>query len=609
MTSYTRAELWRQRSALGRLAAWSVAEAAPALLSGLAVARAVDAGFLAGRPRTGLIWAGVYLLAVVAGAAGSRGAYGVLGDVVESFRDRLVTRVVTGALHRATGADGAADRGAIARLTHQVELVRDALGGLLTVVRGFAFGIVAAVLGLLGLAPVLAVVIGVPLLAGVLLFLALIPVLATRQRRYVLAGEDLAEAAEAVIRGHRDIVACGAQPWAVAAAGGPVDAQAAAERSVARAAALRGTALAIGGWLPLLCLLLAAPWLVRSQHVGAGALLGALVYVRQGLQPALHLLVQGLAAGGLRYAITLDRILTASEPPGTPRVASGSGATAGAAGATGCGGLRLCLRDVSFRYGATAAPVLERFDLDVADGDHLVIVGASGIGKSTLAGLMAGLLRPYRGKVLIAGVAPQAMPPAERAAARVLIPQEAYVFAGSLAENLSYLAPAATGDDLVRAVHLVGLEQVVTRLGGLSGQVDPAALSAGERQLIALARAWLAPAPLAILDEATSHLDPVAEARAEQAFARRAGALVVIAHRLSSARRGSRILMFDGAQPCLGTHASLLATSAAYRELTGFWDGDRSDPAGALGDVDRLDAVAGAGLGDDAGEVVADGAR
>jgi ATP-binding cassette subfamily C protein len=453
-------------------------------------------------------------------------------------------------------------------------------------------------------------VIGAPLLAGLLLFAAVVPLLAARQRAYVLAGEDLAGAAGSVIRGHRDVIASGAHRWAAGAVGTPIDAQAAAERAVARVSALRGVALAVSGWLPLLVLILAAPWLVRSHHLGPGDILGALVYLRQGLQPALHLLVQGLAGGGLRYAITLDRILTAAgtaapamtTAPPSPQMAPGRA--------------QLSLHGVSFRYGPSSAPVLDGFDLEVRDGEHLVIVGASGIGKSTLAALMAGMLHPQAGTIRLAGTAPDALTAVQRAQRRVLIPQEAYVFAGTLAENLGYLAATATPAGLGRAVRTFGLDDLVDRLGGLNADVDPAVLSAGERQLIALARAWLSPAPLAILDEATCHLDPVAEARAEEAFAARPGALVIIAHRLTSARRATRILMFDGARPHLGTHAELLATSAAYRELSGYWaDPPRpearagSDPAGALGDVDRFDAVAGARLRDDAGQVVADGAR
>ena len=154
---------------------------------------------------------------------------------------------------------------------------------------------------------------------------------------------------------------------------------------------------------------------------------------------------------------------------------------------------------------------------------------------------------------------------------RILIPQEAYVFAGTLKENLTYLH-SATKTELDEAAEAVGLTPLITRLGGYGAAITPAALSAGERQLIALTRAYLPPARLVILDEATCHLDPAAEEQAEAAFSRRGGTLIVIAHRISSARRARRILVLDGARPQVGDHSSLLASSAMYADLAGQWE-------------------------------------
>lgn len=198
-------------------------------------------------------------------------------------------------------------------------------------------------------------------------------------------------------------------------------------------------------------------------------------------------------------------------------------------------------------------------------------------------------------------------PVSETVAQRVLIPQEAYVFSGTLAENLGHLRPDPLPQaELLAAADAVGLSPLLDALGG-PDFVDPAALSAGERQLIALTRAYLSYAPLALLDEATCHLDPEAEERAERAFARRersGGALVVVAHRISSARRAGRVLVMDGRETALGTHEDLLRRSALYRELVGHWS---SEPALALRDTDRVDAVAGPGLAGDGSHVVAHG--
>jgi len=182
----------------------------------------------------------------------------------------------------------------------------------------------------------------------------------------------------------------------------------------------------------------------------------------------------------------------------------------------------------------------------------------------------------------------------------VLIPQEAYVFTASVRENLAYLRPDVTDDDLVNAVIAVGAQALLARLGGLAAQLTPGQLSAGERQLISLARAYVSRAPIAILDEATCHLDPEAERIAEQAFAAQRRTLIVIAHRVSSALRAERVLVLDGTGAAVGDHATLTASSPLYRELLGHWHAGAtaagSDPALLLGDADRLDPRAGARL-------------
>ncbi len=216
--------------------------------------------------------------------------------------------------------------------------------------------------------------------------------------------------------------------------------------------------------------------------------------------------------------------------------------------------------------------MLQNFSLTLADRDHLAVVGPSGAGKSTLAALMAGLVPPQAGTVRLAGATVAEVDPAALARMRVLVPQEAYVFTGSLADNLRYLRPDADEHTLEVALDALGARPLATRLGGLGAPVAPALLSAGERQLIAAVRAWLAPAPLVLLDEATCHLDPVLEATVEAAFARRPGSLVVIAHRISSALRADRVLVLDGDEPVVGTHDQLLARSVTYRALVGCWD-------------------------------------
>ncbi|WP_234102089.1 ATP-binding cassette domain-containing protein, partial [Streptomyces venezuelae] len=238
---------------------------------------------------------------------------------------------------------------------------------------------------------------------------------------------------------------------------------------------------------------------------------------------------------------------------------------------TGRAATALELRHVRASYGPWARPVLDALELTVEQGEHIAVVGPSGIGKSTLLHVAAGMLTPDQGEVRLFGHAVAACSRPELTALRVLTPQEAYVFTGTLRDNLRYLRPGADPSAVDRTVDALALESLVDRVGGLDRTLTPDALSLGERQLIALGRAHLAPAPLLLLDEATCHLDPVAEATAERALSARPGTLVVVAHRLSSALRADRILVLDGTRAQYGTHEELLARSALYRDLVGHW--------------------------------------
>ncbi|GIF14380.1 ATP-binding cassette domain-containing protein [Actinoplanes teichomyceticus] len=546
-----------RRRPLLALALWSLPEALPTAVSGLAVARALDAGFLAGRPGTGLAWLATLLVAAAVGAAGARGVYRHLGDLVEPLRDDLVRRVVDGALRRRVA--GGAEDGAVARLTHQVEIVRDAFAGLIVIVRSFLVLAVAAVVGLLAVAPAILLIVLPPFLLSLAFFAGTLGMAVSRQRAYVAADERLATASGAVLAGARDLLAQGGEEHGAAMVAAPVREQAAAERALARVAALRSLTLALGGGVPLLALLAAAPTLV-THGLTAGGIVGGMTYVLRGLQPALGTVVQGLGGSGLRLVVTLGRILDATGPGGAPAAAQRPDPVRPS-------GTDITLRRVTFAYGPYAEPVLRGFDLDIPPGDHLAVVGPSGIGKSTLAGLVCGLLSPDEGVVLLGGTPVRRLDPA----VRVLIPQEAYVFTGTVRENLTYLRPAAGSAEIDAAVTAVGADRLVARLGGPDATVCPDRLSAGERQLLALARAYLADAPVTLLDEATCHLDPAAERQVEEAFAARAGTLVVIAHRVSSALRARRVLVLDGVSAALGTHDELVDRSPLYRELLGRW--------------------------------------
>ncbi|GAA2759497.1 ATP-binding cassette domain-containing protein [Actinopolymorpha rutila] len=537
------------------LAAWSLPEALPTAVSGLAIARSVDTGFRAGNPLVGVAWLAGFMAASVVGAIGSRQVFHHLGALVEPFRDRLVRRVVDDALRR--GVAGATDDGAVARLSRQVEIVRDAYAGLIMVLRGFVFTALGVVAGLQTLAPIITLLVVPPFLLGFALFLATLGLSASRHRQAILADERVAAAAGAVLAGVRDLVACGAEDHAASTAARPIAEQAAAEQALAWVSALRTLCFAVGGWLPLVVVLVAAPRLA-DRGLTVGEIIGGLTYVLFGLQTALRTAMAGLGDSGLRFVVTLARILDVSMPPRPlphadvpPR------------------GYDLCLQNVTFAYGPHSEPVLRDLSLVIPEGDHLAIIGPSGIGKSTLANLLSGLHRPSSGDILVGGAPVGDIVPDLLPACRVLIPQEAYVFSGTVRANLDYLRPSATTEELDFAARAVGADALIARLGGYAATLVAVDLSAGERQLIALVRAYLSPAPIVVLDEATCHLDPVAERRAEVAFARRGGTLIVIAHRISSALRARRLLVLDGVTATVGDHEQVAATSPLFAELLG----------------------------------------
>lgn len=568
--------LTQQRHGLVRLAAWSLPEALPVLLSGRLVALALDDGFLAGRAAEGFFWLGLLGVTGVVAAVGSRQAVPWLATVVEPVRDALVRFVVAGTLRRAVDGGDRPDARHVARLTRQTETVRQSLSGLLLTVRYFLVATVTALTGLITLAPAVGLIAVPPLLLALTLFAWLLRTLAPRQRALLLAEEKMAGSAGAAVAAVRDIVACGAARRAAATIGAAIDSEARDARALARTGALRTVVVALGARLPVLLTLLAAPWLIDSGQVSTGALLGAVTYLSASLEPALAAFVQTVGHTGLQLDAALRRIAedTAVPPAPTPAPVR--------RGVTVPTRSDLQVRDLTFAYGPHAEPVVHALDLDVRPSEHLTVVGPSGIGKSTLVGLLTGLVPPQRGEVRIGGVPLIDIDEPWLRRAIAVVPQEAYVFAGTLRENLAYLHPDAADRELDDAVAAVGLRPLVERLGGYAARVggNGRALSAGERQLVALARVYLSPARVVLLDEASCFLDPVSEARAEAAFSRRGGILVVVAHRIASAMRADRVLLMGDGRPLLGTHEDLLARSALYADLVGHWAAKPTVPTG-----------------------------
>ncbi|WP_326703672.1 ABC transporter ATP-binding protein [Streptomyces cyaneofuscatus] len=557
-----------------RLAGWSLLEFVQTFLGGFGVARALDHGFLAGRPLTGLLWLAVAAVAVLPAQLATRGVFGRLADLVEPLRDGLVRRAVCRALSGALAHPAGTTARSLSQVTHQSEIARDGWAGLVLTLRSFVFTVAGAVAGLLALEPRLLLIVLPPLILGAALFLATLLPMAARQRDYLTADEAYAAHAGKAAADLRDIAAAGAADRTVAESRDLAEDQVRAARSLARWSGVRVVALAVCGRFPPLLLLLGAPWLLRN-GLTPGALVGALTYLTQALAPAVQALMTMLSTVGGRLLVVLDRFTDAPPPPAEDESDSQGPPPRDHAPVAE-------LRAVTFAYGPAAHPVLDRLSLSVAPGEHLAVVGPSGSGKSTLAAVLAGVEAPTGGAVLWHG---RPVRGADATSVRVLLPQHAYVFTGSLRDNLRYLRPDASDRSIAAMIDALGLDPLLSRLGSLDAALEPDRLSQGERQLVALGRAYLAAPPLTVLDEATSRLDPAAETRAERAFAALPGALVVVAHRLSSARRADRILVMDGPRTRCGTSAELLRTSALYRDLAGLWEPDE-EPGRKNGEPD-----------------------
>ena len=208
--------------------------------------------------------------------------------------------------------------------------------------------------------------------------------------------------------------------------------------------------------------------------------------------------------------------------------------------------------------------VLKGIDLTVPSGKRIALVGQTGSGKTTLARLMSRFIDPDEGSISVGGVDLRDVPMKSLRHSVAVVPQEGFLFDGTIRSNLAYALPNATEEDLLRraeaAFESLGLEAWVARLpDGLDTHVGPRGelLSAGERQLVSIARAYLRDPDLLILDEATSAVDPATEVRISRALEglMQGRTAVVIAHRLSTAERADLIGVMDhGELVELGPH-------------------------------------------------------
>ena len=241
------------------------------------------------------------------------------------------------------------------------------------------------------------------------------------------------------------------------------------------------------------------------------------------------------------------------------------------------------LRDVSFGYGADAgaedevAWALQDVSLKVPPGQTVALVGATGAGKSTIAKLVARFYDPTRGAVLVDGHDLRSVTQISLRRQLGVVPQEAFLFSGTIAENIAFGRPDATPEEIRAAARAVGADAFISALEhGYDTEVGERGtqLSAGQRQLVAFARALAADPRILILDEATSNVDLHTEGRIEEGLQRLLAGrtAIVIAHRLSTIRQAGRIVVLDGGRIVeQGTHDELLEAEGAYWRLHRDW--------------------------------------
>jgi ATP-binding cassette subfamily B protein len=299
-----------------------------------------------------------------------------------------------------------------------------------------------------------------------------------------------------------------------------------------------------------------------------GTLVAFLLYLDWFFQPIINLsnvynLLQSALAALAKLFELLDEPVAVADRPGAfdlPDPVQGS----------------VEVRDVDFSY-LDGTSVLHDVSLSVDAGERVAIVGETGSGKSTLAKLVMRFYDPSRGSVSVDGVDLKDVTRRSRVGSMALIPQDSFLISGSLRENLVYARPDATDEDVWRVLEEMQIDEWIA---GLPDALDTevrergSRFSAGERQLVSLARAFLADPAIIVLDEATSNLDPETEVKVEHALSALLAdrTAIVIAHRLRSAERADRVIVVDGGVIIAkGTHDELVDEVDQYRELVEVW--------------------------------------
>ena len=232
----------------------------------------------------------------------------------------------------------------------------------------------------------------------------------------------------------------------------------------------------------------------------------------------------------------------------------------------------ITLEDIDFSY-TPGTSILQNINLHIPEGETFALVGPTGAGKSTIAKLITRFYDPQKGRVLIDGHDLTDVTHNSLRSQLGVVPQEAFLFNGSIRDNIAFSHPDATDDAVMEVCRIVGIDDLIERLPkGLDTPCHErgVSLSSGERQLIALARAFLSRPRVLVLDEATSNLDLRSESKIEGALdvILEGRTAIIIAHRLATAMRGNRIAVVDDGRIVeLGSHDELVAKKGQYAEM------------------------------------------
>ena len=338
------------------------------------------------------------------------------------------------------------------------------------------------------------------------------------------------------------------------------------------------SALLVAGMLPLIMIVVnlssvAVVWFgghrIQAGDMKLGALTAFIAYILQILIAIMMAMYVLMTAP--RAAACAERIQAVLDT--RPAIADPAISRAGLPHAQRTAGGTVEFRDVSFAYPGAEAPVLDRVSFTASPGTFTAIIGSTGSGKSTLLNLLPRFLDATSGEILIGGHNVKSLPLHFLRNSLSLVPQRAYLFTGTVAENLRIAAPDATDDDLLRALRTAQAEDFVHDLPlGLHAPVSQGGtnFSGGQRQRLCIARALLRDAPVYLLDDSLSALDHATDARLRLALAplTRRSTVIIVAERIATILDAGLILVLDkGRLVAQGTHADLMRTSTVYQEI------------------------------------------